>query len=382
LKLRADNCIFVFRGFGGRIMKKTGSVRNFTRQIKVGDLRIGGDAPVSVQSMTNVPTGDVDAVIEQVRLLAGKGAEIVRVAVPDMKSARALAGIIERSPVPIVSDIHFDPELALAALESGTHKLRLNPGNIRRRADVAKIAEKAAEKGVPIRIGVNSGSIPGDLREKYGGVNGDSMWAAAERHLEIFREVKFENVVLSLKASSAMLTVEANERAAAECDNPIHLGVTEAGPDLTGSVRSAVAMSILLSRGIGDTLRVSLSGDPIIEPMVGWEILSALGLRRRFPRVVSCPTCARTRMDVAGVAAAVRDLLAGIEGDMTVAVMGCEVNGPGEAREAEIALIGTPSGLRLFVDGKPSGDAVGDDLPGLLLHAVEAYISRNTHRED
>jgi (E)-4-hydroxy-3-methylbut-2-enyl-diphosphate synthase len=357
--------------------------RSRTRRVNAGGLAIGGGAPVSVQSMTNVPTADICAVLEQIRTLAANGAEIVRVAVPDRESALAIERIAVESPVPIVSDVHFDPELALLALEAGTHKLRLNPGNIRRKSDVRRIAEKAALLGVPIRIGVNSGSVPGDLRERYGGVNSDSMWAAAERHLDILRETGFDEVVLSLKASSAMLTVEANRRAAAECDYPLHLGVTEAGPLLPGSVRSAVALSILLSEGIGDTIRVSLSGSPDREPGVGWEILSSLEMRSRFPRIVSCPTCARARIDVAAVAELVQECLAGVEGDLTIAVMGCEVNGPGEAREADIAVIGTPSGIQLFMKGASTRTVSSSDLPGYLAGAVESYIqATDRHRED
>lgn len=348
--------------------------RRKTRQVKVGEVIIGGNAPVCVQSMTNVPTLNPQAVIDQISFLAQRGVEIVRVAVPDMNSAKVLRGIVESSPVPVVADIHFDPELALAALEAGVQKLRLNPGNIRKKQDIWRIAEEASSRGVPIRIGVNSGSIPGDLREKYGGVNKDSMWASAGRHLELLEEAGFSDIVLSLKSSDPMLTVTSNRMASAECDYPLHLGVTEAGPRLTGSVRSTVALTLLLAEGIGDTMRVSLSGNPEKEPAVAWEILSSLGIRRRFPRVVSCPTCARSRIDVEKLALSVQEHLDGIEGDFTIAVMGCEVNGPGEAREADIALIGTPSGVVLFVDGQNTGEPVLSDLPGSLDRAVDLYI--------
>ena len=348
-----------------------------TREVIVGGLSIGGGAPISVQSMTNAPTTDIEAVCSQINLLASLGAEIVRVAVPDRESAAALRSIIERSPVPVVSDIHFDPELAILALEAGTDKLRLNPGNIRRRSDIWKISEKASERQVPIRIGVNSGSIPGDLRDKYGGVNKDSMWAAARRHLILFEETGFQNIVLSLKSSDPMLTVEVNRLASAECDYPLHLGVTEAGPQLTGSVRSAVALSILLAEGIGDTLRVSLSGSPQKEPVVGWEILSSLDIRRRFPRVISCPTCARTRIDVAELAESVQESIQGVKGNITIAVMGCEVNGPGEARDADIALIGTPSGIQLFIDGNNTGEVPDSDIQGYLEGIVDSYIRKS-----
>jgi (E)-4-hydroxy-3-methylbut-2-enyl-diphosphate synthase len=351
--------------------------RSRTREVIAGGLPIGGGSPISVQSMTNVPTTDIEAVCSQINMLANLGAEIVRVAVPDKESAAALRSIIKKSPVPVVSDIHFDPELAIMALEAGTDKLRLNPGNIRRKADIWKISEKALKLNVPIRIGVNSGSLPGDLRDRYGGVNRDSMWAAAKRHLELFEEADFQNIVLSLKSSDPMLTVEANRLASAECDYPLHLGVTEAGPRLTGSVRSAVALSILLAEGIGDTVRISLSGSPEKEPVVAWEILSSLDIRHRFPRIISCPTCARARIDVAGLAESVQESLAGKIGNITVAVMGCEVNGPGEAREADVALIGTPSGIQLFIDGKNKGMIPDSDIEGYLDSIVDSYIQKS-----
>jgi len=351
--------------------------RSKTREVIAGGLPIGGGSPISVQSMTNVPTTDIDAVCSQIEMLAARGAEIVRVAVPDRESAKALRRIIEKSPVPVVSDIHFDPELAIIALEAGTDKLRLNPGNIRRRSDIWIIAEKASELQVPIRIGVNSGSLPGDLRDRYGGVNSDSMWATAKRHLTLFEETGYDKIVLSLKSSDPMLTVEANRMATSECDYPLHLGVTEAGPRLTGSVRSAVALSILLHEGIGDTLRISLSGSPEKEPVVAWEILSSLDIRRRFPRIISCPTCARARIDVAGLAESVQRSIEGKSGNFTVAVMGCEVNGPGEARDADVALIGTPSGIQLFIDGKNTGRIPESDLEAYLGDIVDSYIQKS-----
>ncbi len=320
---------------------------------------------MSVQSMTNVPTSDLRLLREQVSRLASLGAELVRVSVPDASSAESLPGLLETTPVPIAADIHFDPGLAMAALKAGVHKLRLNPGNIGRPEDVRRIAAAAAERCVPIRIGVNSGSLPGDLRERYG-VSADAMWAAAERHLELLEAEGFEDVVLSLKASDPLLTVEANRRAARERDYPLHLGVTEAGPPLSGAVRSAAALSVLLSEGIGDTVRVSLSGPPEMEPGIAWELLTSLRLReRRFPRVVSCPTCARARLDVAAVARAVQEGLAGLESGLTVAVMGCEVNGPGEAAEADVALVGTPAGALLFVAGRNAGPVEGGDACGM-----------------
>ncbi len=323
--------------------------------VRVGETAIGAGAPVAVQSMTNTATSDHLATLNQIEKLAFLGAEIIRVSVPDDPAAEALHKIIERSPVPIVADIHFRADLAVKSIQAGVHKLRLNPGNIRRTDDVHRIAELAGKQGIPIRIGVNSGSVPGDLREKYGGVNENSMWKAAERHIALLKETGFEDIVLSLKASDPMLTVRVNRIAAAECPYPLHLGVTEAGPQETAGIRSAVAMGILLNENIGDTIRVSISGSPEPEPVAGWEILSSLDLRHRFVRIVSCPTCARSRIDVEALALKVQKMVRGLRIPVTVAVMGCEVNGPGEARDADIAITGAPAGLLLWRDGESLG---------------------------
>ncbi len=346
--------------------------RRRSQAVSVGGVAIGGGAPVSVQSMTNTPTSDARATIAQIGSLARAGAQIVRVSVPDEASASTLHSIAAESCVPLVADIHFRHDLAIAAVDAGISKLRINPGNIRRPADVRAVAEKAASKGIPIRIGINSGSIPGDIRERFG-TGSDALWAAAERHLRMLDETGFTDTVISLKASDPMTTVEANLRAARECDRPLHLGVTEAGPSLGGAVRSSVAMALLLARGIGDTIRVSLSGPPEDEPFVAWEILSSLGLGSIHPRLVSCPTCARTRIDVAGLAEEVSGMLRGMRGSFTVAVMGCEVNGPGEARDADFAVIGSPAGVILFEGGRR--------LPGTVSPGeVRARISEELER--
>ena len=343
--------------------------------VDVGGVRIGGGAPVVVQSMTNTPTHDTAATLAQVERLAHLGCELVRVAVPDERSADALPALIAQSPVPLIADIHFDAGLAMAALEAGVAKLRLNPGNIRRRADVERVAARAAELSVPIRVGVNSGSVPGDLRRRYGGVNADSMWAAAERHVLMLENAGFRDIVLSLKATDPQLTVEVNRRASRERGYPLHLGVTEAGTPLSGSIRTAVAFTRLLDRGIGDTVRVSLAGSPEPEPVAAWEILSSLGLRRGFVRVVGCPTCARARLDVGTLASRVEESLLGTRGDLTVAVMGCEVNGPGEAREADVAVIATPAGYLLFSGGSMRERLDEDELLPALRREVQRLLS-------
>ena len=338
--------------------------------VQIGDVAIGAGAPVAVQSMTNTATSDHAATLKQIKKLAFLGAEIVRVSVPDDPSADALRKIVENSPVPIVADIHFRADLAIKSILAGVHKLRLNPGNIRRTEDVHSIAELAGKKGIPIRIGVNSGSVPGDLRDKYLGVNEDSMWEAAERHISLLTETGFKDIVLSLKASDPMLTVRANRRAAEECPYPLHLGVTEAGPKGTAGIRSAVAMGILLNDNIGDTIRVSISGSPEPEPAAGWEILSSLDLRSRFVRIVSCPTCARARLDVEALALKVQSMVQGMQLPVTVAVMGCEVNGPGEARDADLAVIGTPGGFLLWRAGESLGAVPENELGKRLIEEL------------
>ena len=344
--------------------------------VRAGKVLIGGGAPVSVQSMTTTDTSDPEATLAQIRRLVFLGAETIRVSVPDDPAAKALEKIVEMSPVPVVADVHFRADLALKSLRAGVHKLRLNPGNIRRLEDLEAFADLASSRGVPIRIGVNSGSVPGDLREKYGGVNTDSMWTAAERHFTILEKIDFHDIVLSLKASDPMLTVQVNRKASRSCPYPLHLGVTEAGPAGIAGVRSAVAMGILLNEGIGDTLRVSISGSPEPEPGTAWEILSALGLRRRFVRIVSCPTCARARLDVGTLAERIRKVVEGIEKPVTVAVMGCEVNGPGEARDADLAVIGTPAGLIFWKNGKSMGEIHKDELEKALIDEIESLERR------
>ena len=338
--------------------------------VKIGNLVMGAGAPVLVQSMTNTPTSDANATLNQIKHLAKLGSEIVRVSVPDDDSVKALQVITEQSPIPVVADIHFRADLAVKSINAGVHKLRLNPGNLRKIKEIHQIAELASRKNIPIRIGVNSGSVPGDLLEKYNGVNESSMWAAAERHISILEETAFKDIVLSLKASDPMLTVRANLKADAECPYPLHLGVTEAGPEKTAGIRSAVAMGILLNQGVGDTIRVSISGSPFPEPVAGWEILSSLGLRHRFIRIVSCPTCARARLDVEALAVQVQQILEGVPVPKTIAVMGCEVNGPGEAREADLAIIGTPTGLLFWKNGKNLGPIDLKDLRKIISEEI------------
>ena len=314
--------------------------RRKSREIRLGSLRLGGDAPVVVQSMTNTDTRDVEATTAQIQRLVQRGCEAVRVAVPDEAAARALRAIRDASPVPLIADIHFDYRLAIAALEAGLEGLRINPGNIGPREHVDAVVDAARAHGAVIRVGVNSGSVEKGLLQKYGGPCPQAMVESALSHVRMLEARGFYDTKISLKSSSVMDSLEAYRLLAASCDYPLHIGITEAGGLMRGTVKSAVGLGILLHEGIGDTLRVSLTADPAEEVTVAYEILRALGLRRRGPEIISCPTCGRTEIDLFALARAVEDRLASSTADIKVAVMGCVVNGPGEAREADLGLAG------------------------------------------
>ena len=315
-------------------------MRRKSREIRLGSLRVGGDAPIMVQSMTNTDTRDVDATVAQIGRLVQRGCEAVRLAVPDEAAARALRAIREASPVPLIADIHFDYRLAIAALEAGLEGLRINPGNIGPREHVDAVVDAAKAHGAVIRVGVNSGSVEKSLLQKYGGPCPQAMVESALNHVRMLEARGFYDTKISLKSSSVLDSLEAYRLLAASCDYPLHIGITEAGGLLRGTVKSAVGLGILLHEGIGDTLRVSLTADPAEEVTVAYEILRALGLRRRGPEIISCPTCGRTEIDLFALARAVEERLAGSTADIKVAVMGCVVNGPGEAREADLGLAG------------------------------------------
>ena len=304
-----------------------------------------------VQSMTNAYTADIPATVEQIRALQAVGCELVRVAVPDMASARAIGEIKKEVTVPIVADIHYDPALALAALEAGADKLRLNPGNIRDPKAIREIARRAADRGVPIRVGVNAGSL--DARFLKGGeTTSEGMVEAALWEVSLLEGVGFHDIVISLKAADVGLTVEANRLIAEEGDWPLHLGVTEPGPDLEGIVKSSVGIGILLSEGIGDTIRVSLPGDPVREVEVAWEILKALGVRERGPSFVVCPTCGRTGIDIPGIAAEVKRRLSTLNVPIKIAIMGCPVNGLKEVERADYGILGGKGFGTVYAHGK------------------------------
>jgi len=314
--------------------------RKLTKKVRVGQIYVGGDAPIAVQSMLNTDTRDVEASLRQIRALRTAGCDIVRLAVPDMAAADALAEITKGVDMPMVADIHFDYRLALRAIEHGVAKLRINPGNIGSRERVETVAKACQDKGIPIRIGVNSGSLEKDLLEKYGGPVPEALVESALRHVAILDEVNFNDVIISIKSSNVMRTVEAYRLLSKQTDLPLHIGVTEAGTTWRGTIKSAVGIGTLLAEGIGDTLRVSLTGDPLEEIKVGREILKSVGYLKEGIEFVSCPTCGRTEIDLIGIATEVEKRLEGLNKLIKVAVMGCAVNGPGEAKDADIGIAG------------------------------------------
>lgn len=326
--------------------------RRKSRTIAIGQVTIGGENPVAVQSMTNTKTENIPATVDQIHRLTDRGCEIIRCAVPTLEAAQALKEIRKQIAIPLVADIHFDYRLALAALESGVDALRLNPGNIGGRDRVEKVVEAARQRQVPIRIGVNAGSLPKDLLEKYGHPTAEALVEAAWRHIHILEEMDYNNIVISLKAHDVPLTLAAYRLMARECDYPLHVGITEAGTIRSGLIKSAVGIGTLLAEGIGDTIRVSLTGDPLAEIDAGFEILKSLGLRQHGPTLVSCPTCGRTCWSLEKVAKEVEARLAQIPEPITVAVMGCVVNGPGEAREADVGIAGGKGEGLLFRKGQ------------------------------
>ncbi len=346
-----------------------------TRRVQVGTVALGGGAPVSVQSMTNTDTRDPEATLAQIRALAAAGADIVRVSVYDELCAQAVRALVDGSPVPLVADIHFDHRLAIAAAENGIHKLRVNPGNIGGAAHVRALADCVKAHKIPVRIGVNSGSVEADMLRKHGGPTPQAMVESALAHARLLEACGVGDLVLSLKASSVRGTVDAYRLAAAQCDYPLHLGVTEAGLPGLGTVKSAIGIGALLLEGIGDTLRVSLTGDPLSEPGVGVDILQALGLRNNRINFVSCPTCGRTRIDVEAIARRVQAEVGELPLPLTVAVMGCVVNGPGEAREADIGIAGGDGSGALFVKGKAPRKITGD-LAGALIEEIRKLAAQ------
>lgn len=314
--------------------------REKTREIKIGNVTIGGGNPVAIQSMTNTKTEDVNATVAQILELEKAGCEIIRCAVPTMEAAKALSEIKKQINIPLVADIHFDYRLAIAAIENGADKIRINPGNIGDEDRVRAVVDKAKEYHVPIRIGVNSGSLEKNLVEKYGGVTAEGLVESALDKVKMIENMGYDQLVVSIKSSDVMMCVEAHEKIAKVCPYPLHVGITESGTVWAGNIKSSIGLGLILSQGIGDTIRVSLTGAPVEEIKSAKMILRTLGLRKGGIEVVSCPTCGRTKIDLIGLANKVEEMVADIPLDIKVAVMGCVVNGPGEAKEADIGIAG------------------------------------------
>lgn len=343
-----------------------------TNEVRIGSLTIGGDNPIAVQSMCNSDTHDVAATVAQIKQLTEAGCEIVRVAVLDLSAAEKLGQIKKNISIPLVADIHFDYQLAREAIRQGVDKVRINPGNIGSRERVEAVVRAAKERNIPIRIGVNSGSIPNDLIEKYHGPTPAGMVEAASREIKILEDLDFTNIVVSLKATDVLTMIQAYRLMAEKFEYPLHLGVTEAGLPWSGTIKSTAGLSVLLAEGIGDTIRVSLTGDPVEEVRVGWEILKSLQLRQRGRTLISCPTCGRTRIDLIGLAKKVEAATAHITKPITIAVMGCAVNGPGEAREADIGVAGTVSAGLIFKKGKVIATVPEAEILPRLMKEIES----------
>ncbi len=328
------------------------NVRKKTKKVRVGNLYIGGDAPISIQSMTNTKTCDVKATVEQIQALTEAGCDIVRVAVPDMEAAQAIKEIKSQIILPLVADIHFDYKLALKAMENGADKIRINPGNIGSVERVKEVVQMAQEKDIPIRIGVNSGSLEKELLEKYGHVCAEALVESALGHVRILEDLIFYNTIISIKSSDVPMSIKAHQILSEKTDYPLHIGVTEAGTPYGGAIKSAVGIGAMLLSGIGDTIRVSLTGDPVLEIKAAKEILKACGLYKKGIVFVSCPTCGRTQINLIDIAEKVEKALEHIDKPIKVAVMGCVVNGPGEAREADIGIAGGKDSAVIFKKGQ------------------------------
>jgi len=353
--------------------------RRRSRQIMVGNVPVGGGAPIAVQSMTNTETCDVAATVAQIQALQQVGADIVRVSVPTMDAAEAFGKIRAQVDIPLVTDIHFDYRIALRVAELGSDCLRINPGNIGKDERVRAVVAAARERNIPIRIGVNAGSLEKELQKKYGEPNSAALVESALRHIDILDRLDFQDFKVSLKASEIFMTVDAYRQLAGQIDQPLHLGITEAGGLRSGTVKSAIGMGMLLADGIGDTIRVSLAADPVEEIKVGFDILKSLHLRSKGVNLVACPSCSRQRFDVIATVNALEARLEDIIEPIDVAVIGCVVNGPGEARESDVGLTGGEPNL-LYLDGKPDHKVSNEDLLDELEATIRARIAR--HRQE
>lgn len=345
--------------------------RLLTKKIKVGNIYIGGDSSITVQSMTNTDTRDAIKTIEQIRALRIAGCEIIRCAVPDAAAAMALNEIVKAIDIPLVADIHFDYKLALLSIENGVSALRINPGNIGSLWKIKEVAKAAKAKNIPIRIGVNSGSLEKEILEKYGGVSSEALVESALNHVKILEDINFDDIVISIKSSNVNTMIDSYRMVSKKTNYPLHIGVTEAGTLFRGTIKSCLGIGTLLSEGIGDTIRVSLTGDPVEEIKVGNEILKNLGLKRRGVEFISCPTCGRTEIDLISIANEVERRLSTLDKDIKIAVMGCVVNGPGEAREADIGIAGGKGEGLIFKKGQIIKKVKEEDLANELICEIE-----------
>ena len=347
--------------------------RQSTRKIRIGDVEIGGGSPIRIQSMTNTRTEDVESTVEQILRLEQAGCEIIRCTVPNEEAARALAQIKKRIHIPLVADIHFDYKMAIAALENGADKIRINPGNIGSPDKVRAVVEAAKIRNIPIRVGVNSGSLEKPFLEKYNGVTAEGIVESALDKVHMIEEMGYDNLVISIKSSDVLMCVKAHELLAEQTNYPLHVGITESGTVLSGSIKSAIGLGLILNRGIGDTIRVSLTGDPVEEIRAAKLILRTLGLRKGGVEVVSCPTCGRTKIDLIGLASKVEKLVEDYPLDIKVAVMGCAVNGPGEAKEADIGIAGGEGEGLLIKKGEIVRKVPEDQLLAVLKEELENW---------
>ncbi|MBT3566188.1 MAG: flavodoxin-dependent (E)-4-hydroxy-3-methylbut-2-enyl-diphosphate synthase [Porticoccus sp.] len=354
--------------------------RRVSRQIMVGTVPVGGDAPISIQSMTNTETTDVSATVQQIQSIVNAGADIVRVSVPSMEAAEAFGKIRKQVEVPLIADIHFDYRIALRVADLGVDCLRINPGNIGREKRVQAVVDKARDLNIPLRIGVNAGSLEKDLQKKYGEPTSDALVESAMRHVEILDSMNFDNFKLSLKASDIFMAVDAYRKIAKIIDNPLHIGITEAGGLRGGTVKSSIGLGLLLMDGIGDTIRVSLAADPVEEVKVGWDMLKSLKLRSKGINFIACPSCSRQNFDVIHTMNVLESRLEDITVPLDVAIIGCVVNGPGEAKEVDIGLTGgTPNNL-IYIDGKPSQKLSQNNLAEELEALIRAKAAEKSHQ--
>lgn len=362
--------------FGGNPIQ-----RRKSRPIRVGDVVVGGDAPISVQSMTNTETTDVAATVAQIKRLEDAGADIVRVSVPTMEAAAAFGRIKPQVAVPLVTDIHFDYKIALEVAKLGADCLRINPGNIGREDRVRAVVDAARDRGIPIRIGVNAGSLEKDLQKKYGEPTPDALVESALRHIDILDRLDFHDFKVSVKASDVFMAVAAYRKLASQIEQPLHLGITEAGGFRSGAVKSAIGLGMLLAEGIGDTIRVSLAADPVEEVRVGWDILKALHIRNKGVNLIACPSCSRQEFDVIATVNALEQRIEDIKEPIDVAVIGCCVNGPGEAKAAHIGLAGGSPSL-LYINGKPDHKIDNAHLVDEIERVIRAELQRRRERGD